>query len=142
MYAVFFYKYLRMNRVESSRDEFGAVSTKIPMLPIPMLAIAMATDRDRSGDLTLYARTGLQMRKQIAYGCDPKDNEQSDMHLFLFYFLLQQLQLIAWFYLLASFHTHVRVRTWGPVSLIRKYRRILADLAVQFSQSLSALKVD
>ena len=27
----------------------------------------------RSGDLTLYARTGLQMRKQIAYGYDPKD---------------------------------------------------------------------
>ena len=29
----------------------------------------------RSGDLTLYARTGLQMRKQIAYGYDPKDKE-------------------------------------------------------------------
>ena len=87
-------------------------------------------------------RPGLQMRKQIAYGYDPKDNEQSDMHLFLFYFSLKQLQLIAWFYLLSSFHTHVRVRIWGPVSLIRKHRRMLADLAVQFSQSLSALKFD
>ena len=66
---------------------------------------------------------------EIAYGYDPKDNEQSDMHLFLFYFSLKQLQLIAWFYLLSSFHTHVtcRVRIWGPVSLIRKHRRMLAD---------------
>ena len=54
------------------------------------------------------------------------------MHLFLFYFSLKQLQLIAWFCLLSSFHTHVRVRVriWGPVSLIRKYCRILADLAM------------
>ena len=29
----------------------------------------------RSGDLTLYARTGLQMRKQIAYGYDPRDQD-------------------------------------------------------------------
>ena len=29
----------------------------------------------RSGDVTLYARAGLQMRKQIAYGYDPKDQE-------------------------------------------------------------------
>ena len=54
---------------------------------------------------------------EIAYGYDPKDNEQSDMHLFLFYFSLKQLQLIAWFYLLSSFHTH---RIWGPVSLVPK----------------------
>ena len=47
-----------------------------------------------------------------------------DGSLFLFYFSLKQLQLIAWFYLLSSFHTHVRVRIWGPVSISAVYNFI------------------
>ena len=47
----------------------------------------------------------------------PRRRFQKAPPSFLFYFSLKQLQLIAWFYLLSSFHTHVRIRIWGPVSL-------------------------